>query len=177
MSGVNAPWPAEVACDFARMHIEEGEFNGLYLIGTPEATGVTPCIETPLETAGMLGLQILAGKMAHPEWLIFIADTYHIELDEGEDHPGPLEEKFISGDPRVKEASVVLCVCPDGPSYHAVQTYVRDGNEIEWDEVDVTTDVSGLGGVMYGVMLSVIATPFGVAPEAGDGIEQFRVEI
>lgn len=175
---MNVPWPAEAACEFARMHIEEGEFNGMFLLGNPDATGVVPCIETPLETAGMIGLQVIAGKMPHPEWLIFIADTYHIEVDTSEERfLGSLEEAFIAGDSRVKEASVALCVCPDGPSYHATQPYVRDGAEIEWEEAQVTTNVSGLGGVMYGVMRQLLATPFGVAPEAADGIDQFRVDL
>ena len=176
MSGVNAPWPVEGACEFARMHVEEGPFNGLFLVGGPDATGVVPCIENPLETVGMIGLQILAGKLASPEWMIFIADTYHFEGD-GPEFPSSLGDAFLAGDPRVKEATVVLCICPDGPSYHATQTYVRDGDEIEWDEIDASTDVAGLGGVMHGLMVNLLATPYGAMPEAGDYVEQLRVEL
>lgn len=177
MCRVNPPWPVEGACEFARMHVEEGPFNGLFLVGGPEVTGVVPCIESPLDTAGMIGLQILAGKLASPEWLIFIADTYHFEGDGPEPPAGSLGDAFLAGDPRVKEATVVLCICPDGPSYHATQTYVRDGEEIEWDEIDVSTDVAGLGGVMRGVMVNILATPYGVAPEAANFVEQLRVEL
>lgn len=174
---MSTPWTPDVACDMVRTHIEAGSFNGLYVMGTEETSGIVPCFESPRETGAMLALQVMAGKLPKPQWLIFLADTYHIELDDESDHPGSLEDAFKAGDPRVKEAAVVLCICPDGPTYQAIQTYVRDGIEIEWDEVDVQKNMTGLGGMMADLMLMVLETPHGVMPGAADGIEQIRMPL
>ena len=174
---MSGPWPPEMACDFVQMHIEDGDFNGAFVVGSEEEVGVVPCFETPRTTCALLALQVLAGKLPSPDWVIFLSDTYHIELENEADHPGSLEAAFKAGDPRVTEAAVVLCVCPDGPSYQVIQPYVRDGDEIEWGEVDRGKDVIQAGGVMHDLIVALLQTPYGIAPEAACGVEQIRMPL
>lgn len=175
---MTTPWTSETALELARRHIEDDdEFNGAFIIGAPDVVGITPCLETPRETGAMIALQMLAGKLPHADWLAFIGDTYHIELDKEDDHPGSLQDAFLAGDPRVNEAAVTMCVCPDGPSYHTIQTYTRTDHGIEWDEPVVRDSMDGTNGVIYHLMMTILTTPNGIAPSAADGIEQYKVEI
>lgn len=174
MTEQKPPWPAELALDFARFHIEEGEFNGLYLVGTDQI-GVVPCVEDPLTTGAMIGMIVLAGQMPTPSWIIFVADTYELtsRIPEGvapDDIPVPdnLAEAFKAGDDRITESAAVICICPDGPTYHATQPYVRDGDEIDWGEIDVHTDLSTIEGPVTDVMRKVLMSPSGAVPEAAD---------
>jgi hypothetical protein len=169
---MSAPWPPEEALGLARENIEGGDFNGLYLASMAEGNAVIPCIENPRATAAMFGLNVMAGRMESPDWIIFIGDTYHFSEDVPEEElpVGQLGDLFEAGDPRVKEAAVALCCCPDGPSYQAIQTYVRDGGEIEWDEVILQTDTSVIGGALWDLMVAVLATEFGAMPEAAQGL-------
>ena len=171
------PWTPEEALDLCRAHVEGGQFSGLFLVGMPDGNAVIPCFETPQATAAMIGLQVMAGKMAHPNWIIFLADTYHFVSSRPVMPAESRQSLFEAGDPEVSEAVVAICVSPDGPSYEAIQLYTRDGDEVEWGDIVTTTTVAEMGGRVYDLMVAVMATPFGAVPDAADGMDMQRVPL
>jgi len=173
---MSGPWSPELALEFGRAHVETGDFNGCYLLGREDGIVVIPCIADQGSTAAMIGLEIIAGNLPSPEWLLLIADTYHLGgVARREEAPASLEAAFLAGDSRVSEAISVLCLSPDGPSYHGMQPYHREDGVIEWGAIDTHVDMSGMGGGLVELMRAVLVAPAGSEPRAADQLGLERI--
>jgi hypothetical protein len=127
------PSPDSLLAMMREAIVEDPEQNALIIVGTEGKSTLIPCIAvTPAEA-----LSLLPGMFDSIDWVAIVSDTYRLVTHSDERPvlaPGQLGEMFAAGDPRVKEAIMVFCLAPDGPSYSKQQTYTRTDGEIVWEE-------------------------------------------